>query len=121
MPNKADIGCLVYDLQVSLFPNSLDCIFKDSILVFGMPSLNHMNHRNMMLFIHFEYINCFFSIIFNISQAYYEIQEIAAHIEIICCNYSIGHINHYKNLSFKNKALGYMNYFNIRYYVLTFY
>lgn len=123
MPNKVDIGYLVCGLMVSLLPNILDCIFMDSILISGMPNLAHMNHHSMMPFIHYECTNYFFNITFGISQD--EIQVIAVHIAIAYYKYqadgSIGYINHYKNLSFKNKTLGYINYFNIRYYAFTFY
>jgi hypothetical protein len=73
MPSRVNIGCIEHYLLVNLFVDTLDCIFEDSTLTFGMLDLVRMIHRNMMPFVRSKCMSDFFSKAIGISHPYLKI------------------------------------------------
>ena len=83
--NMVDTSFPTDCLLVSLLRN-FSCISKDSILALDMFVLVRMAHHSKTIYIHFEYIDYFFGIVFSYCQACFKILEIAGpvHMMIIC-------------------------------------
>jgi hypothetical protein len=73
MPSRVNTGCLAHYLLVNLFADTLDCIFEDSTLTFGILDLVRISLHNMMPFIRSKYMSDFFNKAIGIRHPYFKI------------------------------------------------